>query len=933
VVGIGLSVAACLLIHHREYLDMELAFQQEAAERYASLKREIEFDLQAVEAITAFYQASAEVDRQAFRSFVTPLLDRHPSIQALEWIPRVSPAERDTYERRARSEGFPGFQITEKEADGSMLRARIRIEYFPVYFVEPYRGNEAALGFDLSSNPTRDASLSFARDTGRITATPRISLVQGTANQPGFIVFAPVYRKAASLDSTESHRQNLVGFALGVFRVGAIVEHSLAHLTQKPINMVLYDQSGPGNDRLLYSNRTAPPRPGNDSSLDLITYARSIDVAGRVWTVVLTPTRAYLSARGSWHPWAALIVGLMITVLLARYLLISIGRARHIERLVEDRTGEMRQTNTNLETEIAERMRAEEALRKSEVLFRAVIEKSSEVLLLTDAEGKILYVSPPATEGFGYDPADVNGKEVRAFVHVEDLSLISEAMSWVRQTPGKSKNLTVRVRHEDGSWRWVEMTIRNLLSEPGVGAVVTNMRDITDRRTAQDALEESENKFKNLVEKAIVGVYLVQDGVFRYVNSKCAEIHGYADPQEMDGLDIRGTFFPEDLPPVEGTQEWVHGEGRTQSRQFRIVRKDGEVRHVETFGRYTLYRGRQAVIGTIIDITDRRYAEEALRWKTTFLEALVHSSQDGILVLDSRMQKVAQNQRLLELWSMPADVAGAEDPEQCLNFLMASIKNPEEFYKKLMHLYNHPDETVRGEFELNNGTFVEAFSYPVLGKDSVEQYGRIWMFRDVTEIRRYWDMLENLSTTDGLTGISNRRRFDEFLEREWRRSMREYSNLSLLIVDIDYFKEFNDRYGHLAGDDCLKQVAVTLGGTMRRASDLVARYGGDEFTCVLPGMGEQRAVKVAQRIVDEVARLSIPHESSSVAEHVTVSIGVATEVPEKGREFSDLMRRADRCLYAAKEQGRNRVVALPDDYSNKERCDDGRSRGVDRAGT
>jgi diguanylate cyclase (GGDEF)-like protein/PAS domain S-box-containing protein len=491
----------------------------------------------------------------------------------------------------------------------------------------------------------------------------------------------------------------------------------------------------------------------------------------------------------------------------------------------------------------------------------------------------------------------------------------------------------VRVRHEDGSWRWVEITIRNLLSEPGVGAVVANMRDITDRRTAQDALEESENKFKDLVEKAIVGVYLVQDGVFRYANSKCAEIHGYADPQEMDGLDIRGTFLPEDLPPVEKTEEWVHGEGQTQSRQFRIVRKDGEVRHVETFGRHTLYRGKQAVIGMIIDITDRKNAGDALLWKTTFLEALVHSSQDGILVLHSRMQKVAQNQRLLELWNMPADVAGAEDPEQCLNFLMASTKNPEEFYKKLIHLYNHPHDTVRGEFELKNGTFVEAFSYPVLGKESVEQYGRIWMFRDITEIRRYWDMLENLSTTDGLTGISNRRRFDEFLEREWRRSMREYSNLSLLIVDIDYFKEFNDRYGHLAGDDCLKQVAATLGGTMRRASDLVARYGGDEFTCVLPGTGEQRAVKVAQRIADEVAGLSIPHESSSVAGHVTVSIGVATEVPEKGREYSDLISRADRCLYAAKDQGRNRVVALLDDYSNKERPDGRRSRSTDRAGT
>ena len=553
----------------------------------------------------------------------------------------------------------------------------------------------------------------------------------------------------------------------------------------------------------------------------------------------------------------------------------------------------------------------EKALRESEALFRAVVEKSAEVLLLTNVEGRILYVSPPVTEGFAYSPADLIGREARELVYEEDAHTIAEAMLWVRQNPGKSKNATLRIRHGDGSLRWVEVTMRNLLSEPGVGAIVSNLRDVTDRKQAQEALEESENKFKDLVEKAMVGVYLVQDGVFRYANAKCAEIHGYADPEQMNGLDIRGTIFPEDVPPIDKTAEWVRGEGQTQSKQFRIVRKNGEARHVETFGRYTTYRGKPAVIGMIVDATDRKNAEIALRWKTTFLEALVASSHDGILVLDSRLRTVLQNHRLVEMWKMPPDITETENEKRRIDFFMASVKNPGELSKKLTHLYNHPNDTARGEFGLKDGTVVEAFSYPVLSEDSMERYGRIWMFRDITELRRYWDMLENLSSTDGLTEISNRRRFDEFLEREWRRSMREHSVLSLLLIDIDYFKEFNDRYGHLSGDDCLRRVAAALRRTVRRAGDLVARYGGDEFVCILPGMGEKEAVELAQKIVDEIAGMNIPHESSTVAEHVTVSIGVGTAVPEKGRGHYDLIGRADQCLYSAKQQGRKRVVAPP----------------------
>jgi len=186
--------------------------------------------------------------------------------------------------------------------------------------------------------------------------------------------------------------------------------------------------------------------------------------------------------------------------------------------------------------------------------------------------------------------------------------------------------------------------------------------------------------------------------------------------------------------------------------------------------------------------------------------------------------------------------------------------------------------------------------------------GVVLVFRDITEVRRYWDILESLSTTDGLTEISNRRRFDEFLGREWLRSMREHAELSLILIDIDYFKQFNDRYGHLAGDDCLRQVATALKRTVQRAGDLVARYGGDEFACILPGTGQKSAGIVAQRITDTIAGLRIPHEGSAVADHVTLSLGLATIIPERGQEYSDLIRMADQNLYFVKQQERNGIA-------------------------
>jgi diguanylate cyclase (GGDEF)-like protein len=169
-------------------------------------------------------------------------------------------------------------------------------------------------------------------------------------------------------------------------------------------------------------------------------------------------------------------------------------------------------------------------------------------------------------------------------------------------------------------------------------------------------------------------------------------------------------------------------------------------------------------------------------------------------------------------------------------------------------------------------------------------------------------MLERLSQIDGLSGIWNRRRFDEMLQIEWRRASRgPRAALSLVMVDIDCFKQFNDHYGHLAGDDCIRQVARTLSTSAQRAGDFVARYGGEEFACILPGIDAEGARQFGEKVREEVLQLAIPHEASSAGAQVTISVGVASVAHAGHGSATALVDEADRALYRAKEAGRNRV--------------------------
>ncbi len=177
------------------------------------------------------------------------------------------------------------------------------------------------------------------------------------------------------------------------------------------------------------------------------------------------------------------------------------------------------------------------------------------------------------------------------------------------------------------------------------------------------------------------------------------------------------------------------------------------------------------------------------------------------------------------------------------------------------------------------------------------------------QLKHQRDALTKLATVDGLTGIPNRRSFDNALAREWKRLARTGSPLCVILMDVDHFKQYNDTYGHGMGDECLKQVARAAANTIKRPADLVARYGGEEFVVLLPETDLEGAKIAAEAVRLAISGLKISHKASPVADHVTVSLGVAQAAPSEGGDQHAVLETADQQLYKAKKDGRNRFFA------------------------
>lgn len=409
ITGVFLSGLSGWLLYKLEEKAIISEFRKDVNERAASLQREVAINFEVLRSLAILFNGNSEPEFEQFSIEAKKILSRHHDIQALEWIPRVIHSARATFESKQQQD-FPEFEITERKEQGHMVTAEERQEYFPVHYIEPLIGNEAAFGFDLASNPTRLEALEKSRDTAEPQATASITLVQEHGNQKGFLAFLPIYK---GIPSTVAKRyDNLTGFVLGVYRIGDIFTSSALSDEPLGIEMKLVDETVSSGHDILYTHKSRTGLTVHES----IKYRKELPgIWGRKWSLIASPTLNYIAVRRDMLPLTTFVSGIIFTLFIALYVQIISRRAATIQRIVVEKTIELNEANKKLEmlsrtdglTGIANRRFMDEFLDKE--WLRAIRNKSFISFVLMDIDFFKLY-----NDNYGHLEGDECLKKVAA---------------------------------------------------------------------------------------------------------------------------------------------------------------------------------------------------------------------------------------------------------------------------------------------------------------------------------------------------------------------------------------------------------------------------------------------------------------------------------------------------------------------------------------
>ena len=523
-----------------------------------------------------------------------------------------------------------------------------------------------------------------------------------------------------------------------------------------------------------------------------------------------------------------------------------------------------------------------------------------------DADWTMEFVSEGCQELTGYPATDVIDNRRIAYgtiIHPADRQPVWRQVqdALCRREPFQ---LVHRIITAEGEERWVSGQGRAVVNESGtVEALEGFISDITAHRQTEELLRLSEARYRAIVEdQTDLVCRFLPNGTLTFTNEAYCRYFGRRS-EEILATNFIPMVPKEDWDYVMAQTAICNADHPINTCEHRVIRPDGEVRWVQWIDRAILDENNALIelqsVGR--DVTEQRLAEEALRHSEARYRRIVQTAQEGIWQIDAANCTTFVNARMAEMLGY----TGEEMMGKSLFTFM------DEEWRKMAMGGNHggylPERAEQHDlkFRRKDGSELWALISTHSILDEQGRYaGALAMVADITDRKRMEETLRRLATQDSLTGLFNRRYFFTVAKREFQRSQRYGHPLALLLLDIDYFKRINDRYGHRAGDQVLRTVAAILREGLRQV-DIPCRYGGEEFVMLLPETPLDTAMAAAQRLGATLAETPIQTEKGPVP--VTVSIGVAALLNGENLTLEVLLERADQAMYAAKQAGRNQV--------------------------
>ena len=686
IVGLFLSFLVFFIDIRWEVKQHKEEFERLAEDRIHLFRVRLDDHFETLYSVASFFDSSEAVNRKEFKLFANNIFKFRDSITFLFWIPAVKGKDRLSFEQSVRKDISSDFEILELYPDGSINRSREKPHYYPVTFIEAIDNNLTPFGIDFLSEPVRAAALEMARDTGSSAITGRTKRIGVETENYSCLIFYPLYRKGALLNSSIQRRDNLLGFLALVFEVKKTLENSLAGLSRAGINVGIYDQSALPDESLLYHYETLPDKPVSLSpivlfakSLDKFSIESEFDVAGRKWKIVAEANPLFFSQWNFWQAWLILICGLLLTALSAEVMFIIIRRAEKIELMVLQRTDELASANKLLEKEIIERKAAQvqafQATQKWENTFDAI----SDLVFIQNKDFIIIKVNQAMCKALGLKPEDIEGKKCHEVMH-------KTGSPWMN-CPFKKTLQDQQPHTEEVDDAHLGMplliTTSPIFDEKGeLTGSVHIAKDISVLKKIQEELKDSEEKFRALYESSGDALMLLDEkGVFFDCNKRTLEIFGIKDVKEF--INTSPAVFSPALQPDgqdsdSASKAHIKKAFETGHDDFNWVhkRKDGPDFNAEVLLTALKYKGKDIIQATVRDISEQVRMAEALRKQKDEQQIILDSVPAMVFFKDKENRFIRTNKALEDAVGMPKDKV---EGKSC--FDLYSLEEAQRYWK------------------------------------------------------------------------------------------------------------------------------------------------------------------------------------------------------------------------------------------------------------